>query len=210
MRRLHRGTLLRSMLATLVLLSASDTGAEPRVVLDRDGITVEEDGAEDRRLPVLTGRTTIDAPPARVVAWIEAAHTWVDWMHDCVEAYEVRREGELVVGYNRIGMPWPVADRDVVLHARVATRPDGGFRAEFEHASDPAVPPRPGVLRIPRLSGFYELAPVGTGTRIVYTVDTDPGGGLPAWLVRRVSREVPYRTLENLRARAEAGPPPPP
>jgi hypothetical protein len=200
---------VHAVLAAL-LLATTAAGAEPRVVVDRDGITVEEDGAEGRRLPILTGRTFIEAPPDRVVAWIEAAHTWVDWMHDCVEAREIRREGDLVVGYNRIDMPWPVADRDVVLHARVATRADGGYRAEFEHASDPDVPPRQGILRIPRLSGSYDLVPEADGTHIVYTVDTDPGGGLPAWLVRRVSREVPYRTLENLRDRAETGPPPPP
>ena len=65
-----------------------------------------------------------------------------------------------------------------------------------------------GVVRMPRLVGSYDLRPVEAGTRVVYTVDSDPGGRLPAWLVKRASKDLPYFTLKNLRERAEAGPPP--
>jgi len=116
----------------------------------------------------------------------------------------------MVYGYNRIGSPWPVSDRDVVLRSRRSDLPDGGIRLEFENTTTPEVPPVDGVVRMRRLVGSYALRPEGTGTHVVYTLDSDPGGSLPGWLVRQASKDLPYYTLRNLRERAEAGPPPAP
>jgi hypothetical protein len=62
---------------------------------------------------------------------------------------------------------------------------------------------------MPRLFGSYVLTPTGGGvTQVVYTVDSDPGGSLPAWLVRQAGKDLPYFTLKSLRERVEKGPPP--
>lgn len=196
------------LLAALALL-AGPAGAERSVVREENGITVETEGAAERTLPILIGTTTVAAPPERVLAWIEATHTYVDWMHNCEEAKALGEGDGARIVYNRIGSPWPVSDRDVVLRSTRTRRDDGAIRVEFRDTTDPAAPPGQDAVRMARLVGSYELQPRPEGTRVVYTVDSDPGGGLPAWLVRRASLELPYRTLANLRERAEAGPPPP-
>jgi hypothetical protein len=58
------------------------------------------------------------------------------------------------------------------------------------------------------LAGSYDLTPVEGGTHVIYTVDSDPGGSLPTWLIRQAGKDLPYFTLRNLRERAEKGPPP--
>jgi hypothetical protein len=58
------------------------------------------------------------------------------------------------------------------------------------------------------LAGSYDLKPVEGGTHVIYTVDSDPGGSLPTWLIRQAGKDLPYFTLRNLRERAETGPPP--
>ena len=194
---------------TVLMLSISSLAlAERSVVREENGITVEEEGASERTLPILTGTTTMKAPPEQVAAWIGATHTYVDWMHNCEEARRIRQEDDVVVGYNRVGSPWPVSDRDVVLRSTRTDFEDGGIRIEFRSTTDENVPVVRGVVRMPRLVGSYDLRPVEAGTQVVYTVDSDPGGSLPAWLVRRASKELPYFTLSKLRERAESGPPP--
>ena len=60
-----------------------------------------------------------------------------------------------------------------------------------------------------RLIGSYVLRPLPEGgTHVVYTIDSDPGGSLPAWLIKQAGKDLPYRTLKSLQERAEAGPPP--
>ncbi len=192
----------------LVFSLAAPAFAERIVVREENGITVEEEGAPGRALPILTGTTTMAVPPAQVAAWITATHTYTDWMHNCEEARLVREEGDVRVGYNRIGSPWPVSDRDVVLRSTSSELEGGGIRIEFRNTTEENVPVASGVVRMPRLVGSYELRPVEAGTRVVYTVDSDPGGSLPDWLIRQASKDLPYFTLRNLRERAETGPPP--
>ena len=192
----------------LVLSLSAPAFAERSVVREENGITVEEEGAPGRALPILTGTTTMAAPPEQIAAWISATHTYTDWMHNCEEARLLREEGDVRVGYNRIGSPWPVSDRDVVLRSTRSELEGGGIRIEFLSTTEESVPEASGVVRMPRLVGSYELRPVEAGTRVVYTVDSDPGGSLPDWLIRQASKDLPYFTLRNLRERAETGPPP--
>ncbi len=202
--------MIRALISVSVLLLsfAAPAFAERSVVREENGIKVEAEDAPGRVLPILTGTTTMAASPEQIAAWLRATHTHVDWMHNCKEARQLRRDGDLSVGYTRIGSPWPVSDRDVVLRSMRTELEGGGIHIEFRSTTEEEVPIARGVIRMRRLVGSYDLRPVEGGTRVVYTVDSDPGGSLPTWLVRRASKDLPYFTLKNLRERAEAGPPP--
>lgn len=195
--------------ALLSALIAPAAFADREVVREEDGITVEEDAVPGRTIPILTGTTTMNAPAEQIAAWIGATHTYVDWMHNCEEARQVKGPGGTILGYNRIASPWPVSDRDVVLRSTRSDGDDGTIRIEFLSTSEVDVPVPRGAVRMPHLAGSYDLKPVEGGTQVIYTVDSDPGGSLPTWLVRQAGKDLPYFTLKNLRERAEAGPPPP-
>ena len=192
----------------LVVTLITPAYAERRVVRVEDGITVEEEVDPGRALPILTGTTTMSASVERIAAWIGAVHTYTDWQHNCEEARALPQPDGSRLTYNRIASPWPVSDRDVVLRSTRTNLADGSIHIEFQSTEDAdhAVPR--GVIRMPRLFGSYELTPVEGGAHVVYTVDSDPGGSLPAWLVRQASKDLPYFTLKKLQERAESGPPP--
>jgi len=171
----------------LVVILITPAYAERQVVRVEDGITVEE-----------------EVEPGRVAA----VHTYTDWQHNCEEARVIPQPDGSRLTYNRIGSPWPVSDRDVVLRSTRTNRPDGSIHIEFRSTEDANLAVPRGVVRMPRLLGSYELTPVEGGAHVVYTVDSDPGGSLPTWLVRKASKDLPYFTLKNLQKRAEAGPPP--
>lgn len=203
---MHRGLVIVVAFAASVV--AGPVAADRQVVRVESGITVEEEAAPGRTLPILTGTTTMTAPAAQIAAWIGATHTYVEWMHNCEEARVVTDSNGGVYGYNRIGSPWPVSDRDVVLRSKRSDLPNGRIRIEFKSTDDVDVPVPSGAVRMEHLMGSYDLEPVEGGTRVIYTVDSDPGGSLPTWLVRQAAKDLPYFTLRNLRERAEAGPPP--
>lgn len=201
----------RSALSLILVASASaSASAERRVIRVEDGITVEEENAAGRTLPILIASTTIEATPEEVAAWVGAVHTYEDWQHNCEEARVLRRPDGSSLTYNRIGSPWPVSDRDVVLRTSREPLEGGGLRLEFRSTQADELDVPSGVVRMQRLIGSYVLTPAeGGGTHVVYTVDSDPGGSLPAWLVRQAADNLPYLTLKNLKARVQAGPPPP-
>ena len=114
-------------------------------------------------------------------------------------------DSEKVV-YNRTHAPWPVADRDAVLH-NVASFDEAGRKVELDFwtVADGKEPPVKGVVRMPFLRGHWILWPSsdGTTTRVEYQVHANPGGSLPDWLVNYVSRDLPYKTIEGLRAQVK-------
>ena len=56
-----------------------------------------------------------------------------------------------------------------------------------------------GVVRMPRLRGFYRLRVADRGhTDVVYQVDADPGGSLPKWVARVATREIPQKTHQGM------------
>ena len=206
----RRFVMLVSMsVLALALALVTPASAERSVVRVEDGITVEEDTGAGRALPIMIGTTTMNTTPAQIAAWVTAVHTYVDWQHNCEEARVLSQPDGSALTYNRIGSPWPVSDRDVVLRTTKETLEDGGIRLEFRSTEDVNLEVPRGVVRMPRLIGSYVLTPVAAGgTHVVYTVDSDPGGSLPAWLVRQAGKDLPYFTLVNLQERAEAGLPP--
>lgn len=201
----------RPRLLSLVLVLFATVGpafAERSVLQEEDGITVEEQPEPGRTLPVLFGTTSISAPPERIAEWIEDVRTYPDWQHNCEEARALPQPDGTTLTYNRVGAPWPVSDRDVVLASTRVDGEDGRILIEFHETEAANAPKDTGAVRMPRLRGSYDLTPTESGTHVVYMIDSDPGGSLPTWLVRQASKDLPYETLKNLRARAEAGPPP--
>jgi len=207
---IFRMTAFRTLIfsTALVVTLITPAYAERRVVRVEDGITVEEEVEPGRALPILTGTTTMSASVERIAAWIGAVHTYADWQHNCEEARVLPQPDGSRLTYNRIASPWPVSDRDVVLRSTRTNLADGSIHIEFQSTEDADLAVPRGVIRMPRLFGSYELTPVEGGAHVVYTVDSDPGGSLPAWLVRRASKDLPYFTLKKLQERAESGPPP--
>ncbi|MFT5098172.1 MAG: hypothetical protein ACI9VI_000824 [Candidatus Azotimanducaceae bacterium] len=192
----------------MLVLTMTSAHGEGSVILEKDGIIVEQEILPDRVLPIMTGKVIINADVARIKQWLSAVHTYVDWQYNCKEARLITAEDGTLLTHNRISSPWPVSDRDVILQASQTITDKGHIRLAFNNVENFDLKIPSGVVRMTRLNGSYLLMPAADGaTDIVYTLDSDPGGKLPAWLVKRAGKELPYQTLKLLREKAESGEP---
>ncbi|MFH0352482.1 MAG: hypothetical protein ACHBMF_11235 [Chromatiales bacterium] len=81
----------------------------------------------------------------------------------------------------------------------------GKCAVDFETRNDTAFPPVPDHVRIPKIRGSWTLVPTATGQiGISYTVFSDPGGNVPAFLAHGKQREAAVEFLQTILARAEA------
>ena len=172
-----------------------------------DGITVYRHVVEGSPLKEFRGRGTVDAPVAAILAVFNDVPHATEWMDSCNGSRSVADIGDSEkVVYNRTHAPWPVADRDAVLH-NVARFDAAEHRVELDFWSvdDAKEPPVKGVVRMPYLRGHWILWPSTDGqtTRVEYQVHANPGGALPTWLVNYVSRDLPWKTIEGLRAQVK-------
>ena len=191
-----------ALLATA--LPAGGAGPDEGWVQDANekGVLVTTRTEPGRSLPVFRGVTTMDANIFEILAVLDDIARFTEWMSDCKEARVVKQVNELErIEYNRTAAPWPVSDRDTTIRTWIEATPSKGeVWGRFQSITTPAAPPIDGVVRTPRLAGFYHLEAIDIGhTKVTYQVDADPGGLLPEWLVKLTTRKLPIETLANLR-----------
>jgi len=203
---------LRAATAALLLCSFAPSLAlagEWEQIDDDEGIKVWKREVEGSDFVAFRGRGNVRAPIQLVAAVIRDANRETEWMQDCADAKVIRfLSATDAIVYNRTGSPVPfIADRDTVLKSTVAVFPDARtVLVEFSNTTDPDMPVKDGVVRMPTLKGHWRLIQVDHSTTDVeYQVQADPGGALPAWLVNMVSNKLPFHTVRRLRDQVKKG-----
>ncbi|MFZ5439395.1 MAG: hypothetical protein ACOZQL_05265 [Myxococcota bacterium] len=97
------------------------------------------------------------------------------------------------VVYDQISEPM-VADRDYALTVTRERLVTGACRIRFRITND-AAPPKPErYVRMDRLWGEWHFQPLERGARLTYTMFSDPGGSIPAFLVHGTARKITRQT----------------
>lgn len=206
----HRG-LCAAALACVLILGASrwasadgDTGWV--FATSEAGISVSVRSDDSRSLPMFRGIGTVDASILDILAVLDDTGRHTEWMANCAKAKVIRHLGEFDrIVYNRTASPWPVSDRDVVLLGSIeGSMIKREVWSYFKAVSEPGNGPIDGIVRMPRLKGFYHLQALDdTHTRVTYQIDADPGGMLPDWLVSRATKRLPIDTISGLRRQTQ-------
>jgi hypothetical protein len=107
--------------------------------------------------------------------------------------------------YEQIAVP-VVSDRDYVVHVRlVQPASSGRCEVDFQSEDDPAYPPAAGHVRLKSVRGHWLVLPVeGGGVSVAYTVFSDPGGAVPAFLAKGSQRNAAVDFMKTILARATA------
>jgi hypothetical protein len=134
---------------------------------------------------------SIDAPPSAVNAVLDDVASYPDFMPYTVECRMIKQERDSIIGYQRIS-PKILADRDYTLRIskKSQSTPAGTvFQHRWVQANELGPPEKKGVVRVKVCEGGWLLEPDGSNkTRATYTLYTDSGAPIPAFLANRVSQ----------------------
>jgi hypothetical protein len=167
----------------LLLLVALPVGADEgwSTFDTRDGATYQRRSVPGSKFHEYRATLGLNVPPADVARAVWSAIT--DSAPATVRRRDVLSRGndELLV-YEQIHTP-VVSDRDVTLHFRRSVQGQG-FEIAFETANQLGPPPAAGFVRLPVVRGKWTLTPAPGGTHVIYECYSEPGGSIPAFLVR--------------------------
>lgn len=193
--------------AALVCLCALPARADGwRRISESDGVTVETRDIAGKDFPQFRGHAVLHHSLLELAAIVADLDRTCQWTSRCALSKELSRKDEFDrVFYTRTSAPWPASDRDAVLHANVvgniAEAKD--INITFDATVSPLMPLQSGAVRMTELHGHYHLIYVGpTDTRVEFLVQADPGGWLPGWIVRMMSKAIPRDTISGLRRQA--------
>lgn len=132
----------------------------------------------------------IDAPTKAVHNVLDDVHGYPSFMPFTAECRVVGREGDALITYQRLS-PKICGDRDYTIRIHQKSWPgQGGFTYlnRWEAANELGPAEKKDVLRVKLCEGAWLLEPDGVNkTRATYSIFTDSGGALPAFLANGAS-----------------------
>ncbi len=199
----NRSLSLLALIFSVTVFSVPFNGAENSWHLEKeeDDIQVFIASTKGTALKSFRGIVTVDNSINSVLAVITDASTYPRWLHNCKSAKIVKRVSEIEL-FNHIvtDMPWPVVDRDSVVHS-TKTHNESTKQVTINFVAKPEMINKlPKTVRITKMQGMWQLTPLDNGKlKIMYQMSVDPGGNIPKWLVNSLVLDIPFYTLDNLR-----------
>ena len=187
----------------MALLISHFTNAQENWKLkdNKDGIKVYTRSVENSNLKAIRVQCAVPATLSQLVAIILDIKTAPDWVYSTKSATLLKQvsPSELYY-YSEVALPWPITNRDFVAH--LITRQDPHTRVVT--IDGPVVgnyvPVKKDIIRVKNSYGKWILSPVTNNiVNIDYTLETDPGGSIPAWLVNLFATKGPLETFKKLK-----------
>jgi START domain-containing protein len=192
--------LLVSWLAVFAFGAVVHADENWRVVRDRNGVTLEKRSVEGSHFMEYRVRahTTVSAPVAVERMWTGIGDERSPTIkHRTV----VKRSADELVVYDQIHAA-VVSDRDVTIRIRKVAEPGGAFEIRFESTTEFGPPPAAGYVRLPLVRGNWRIEPAGDGgANIAYRCYSEPGGAIPAFLVRGAQQDSTLDEFERVLGR---------
>ena len=123
------------------------------------------------------------------------------WSYSVSKSELVKKINPLKLVYHlEVTAPWPVTDRD--LYATFVVNIDSVARSiRIVAAGDSSYRPvNKNFIRIPHSNGIWDIKTVSNKIiHIVYILEIDPGGSVPAWIMNMFGTKAPFITFQNLK-----------
>lgn len=182
-------------------LLASDANEAPwTLAKDKQGIKVYTRKVEDIDFKEFKGVVTVKTSLASLVTLLCDTETLPDWMANCtrVDLLEQISECETYT-YTLSKAPWPVSNRDSILHNVISQDRDTGLVTITQTGKPDHLEPKKNIIRVKQIESVWQFTPQPDGhVEVLYQALSDPSGALPAWLVNSAVVSQPYDTLLKL------------
>lgn len=168
---------------------------------EKDGIKVYVGAVPDSKFKAIKVECELNTTLSQLVKVlldIKTCPEWVDHTKLCTLVKQVS-PSELYY-YSEINIPWPAQNRDFVAHLTVRQNANTKVVTVDGPAVDGFVPEKDGVVRVHSSKGLWILTPLRKDVvKLVYTLQTDPGGAIPAWLVNLLVASGPMKSFQALK-----------
>lgn len=187
-----------------VVLDKNENITEWEIAKDKDGIKVYARQAEGEKIKEFKAVMKVKTTLNKIEQIIDNINSYASWQANVTTSKSLLEEGntEQYIYYTS-ELPWPVDDRDIVLHS-VKTKNDNLLKYELS-ASPNYTDKNDDFLRITNSKGSWIFTSNNTDKMVVVTYQFfgDPGGNMPNWLINMFIVDGPFETLKNLRKKLE-------
>ena len=185
--------LLAFLFAVVPSLSAQDW----ELKRDRGGIKVYVRDQPDSNIKELKFTTTVAASLQTIAAVLMHVEGFDDWVYASMESRVIKKvSDEEVYYYTQIDFPWPLDNRDLVLHSKFWQDKKTLALHSKTSSCQWMEKEKEDLVRIKKADIHWIFTPLGNGkVRLDYTLNSDPGGSIPAWMINLAADQGPLQTM---------------
>jgi hypothetical protein len=145
--------------------------------------------------------TSIQSTLSGLMALLSEVESYPKWGYKVSESKLVSHISDHEsIYYSKLDFPWPLDDRDIIMHNKVEQDAQTRKIVATSVASPDAVARKAGVIRIENARTTWTIVPGSSGWLYVeYYIYSDPGGNIPDWLVNLAIDVGPRETIKNIR-----------
>lgn len=125
-----------------------------------------------------------------------------EWVYNIKSAQLLKSISDHELMYHAvISTPWPFANRDIIAHLKV-TRESENVITVNSNAQPEYIAASKDVVRIKSSVSKWTITTIKENLiKVEYTIQFDPGGNIPSWLINMFVSEGPYESFKNLKER---------
>lgn len=184
---------------SLIILFAFSQ-ASWKLTKDKDGIRVFQRDLKNSDFKSIRVECTIQGNLDKLISVINNVNGYKDWVYNNKAASLLKRVSAYeFYYYTEAYLPWPLDNRDAVMHTTITKDSLNRFAKINAVAVPNYTAQKAGKVRIRRSNINWHVTQSSPNTiQIVYIFETDPGGNVPAWLVNSFADKGPFESFKKL------------
>jgi hypothetical protein len=187
----------------IILLSAIVSKGQYNWILkkDKDGIQVSSRHTDRSKFNDIKVEMDLPGNIFQLADILLDVDKYSQWSYSVSKSEIIKKISPFKLVYHlEVTAPWPVTDRD--LYAMFDVNIDSvGRTIKITAAGDSGYRPvSKDFIRIPHSKGTWDIYTVSSNLmHIIYVLEIDPGGAVPAWIMNMFGTKAPFMTFQNLK-----------
>jgi len=167
---------------------------------DDDGIKVFTSNIPGSCFKAIKVECSIKATQSQLVAYLLDINRQHDWVYGNKSSTLIKKVApNEEIFYSEVSVPWPCTNRDYIAHFTI-NQVSPQLMTIDSRAEPDLLPLKEGRVRVKSSVAHWEVSTINNDLlNIVYTVQFDPGGAVPAWLTNMFVTKGPWGTFQKLR-----------
>lgn len=167
---------------------------------NKNGIEIFTTQSDTSAFMAFKARMTIQGSVGAFVAVLQDLEHMPDWGYNIEYAWLLEKSGDtLVIYYSEASVPFPFANRDgIYLNRFIWNNQSRQLKVDIELLHN-YLEVKEKLVRV-KGNGEWLVKVLGDDSlEMIFRMQVDPGGEIPAWLVNMFIDETPYETMVNIR-----------
>ncbi len=167
---------------------------------EKDGISIYLRDVPDSDVKELKMTSTIPGPSLTAFAALfEDLDNLENWAYANYDSRLIEQISDTeIVYYVKADFPWPMSNRDFVLHNWVGQDSTGTYYS-ISTAEVGFVPEEKNLVRVTSFDSSWRITQVAAGQFYIEAIiGSDPGGLIPSWLINLFIDVGPFKTVKAL------------